>query len=109
MEFKDRFTELREELDMKQKTLATLLQISASAVSKYEAGTSYPSIPMLIQIARCFKVTVDYLLGLSSVKNPYAPTQFTPQEAELIIKYRRLNKEDQVRIDERINTILDRK
>lgn len=107
MDFVKRLIDLREEKNMKQKDLADILTLKQSAVSKYEKGLSQPPIATLIKIAEYFEVSVDYLLGLSSVKNPYSADKFTPKEAEIIAKYRKLTKENQIRIDERIGAMID--
>lgn len=58
-------------------------------------------------MAQIFECTVDYLLGLSDVPNPYAPQAFTPREAEIILKFRKLTRENQIRMDERIGAMID--
>ena len=107
MDFKTRLSGLREDQDMKQKDLAEMLNLKPSAISKYEKGVSQPGIQTLIKIADIFHVSVDYLVGLSSVKNPYSPEKFTPREAELVAKFRKLTKENQIRVDERLSAMLD--
>ncbi len=107
MDFMTRLYGLREETNMKQKDLAALLNIKPSAISKYEKGNAQPAISTLIKIAEIFHVSMDYLLGLSSIKNPYSADKFTPKEAEIITKYRKLTKENQIRIDERIGAMID--
>jgi transcriptional regulator with XRE-family HTH domain len=107
MDFKTRLNELLDEIDMKQSKLADILNLKSSAISKYKIGLTQPSIITLIKMADVFKVSVDYLLGLSSIKNPYAKEAFSPKEAEIIARYRRLIKENQIRVDERISAMLD--
>ncbi|MDP4109398.1 MAG: helix-turn-helix transcriptional regulator [Bacillota bacterium] len=107
MDFSIRLRDLREENNVKQKDLAQQLNLKPNAISKYEKNVSQPSIATLIKIAEIFHVSVDYLLGLSSIKNPYSADRFTPKEAEIIIKYRKLSKENQIRIDERIGAMID--
>ena len=107
MDFCKRLIDLRESKDMKQKELGDILNLQSSAISKYEKGITQPNIASLIKIAEYFSVSVDYLLGLSSVKNPYSADKFTPKEAEIITKYRKLSPENKIRIDERISTMVD--
>ncbi len=54
---------LRRENDMTQEQLAQLLCISSAAVSKWEAGNSYPDITMLLPLAQIFSVSIDELMG----------------------------------------------
>ena len=63
--FGKRFYELRKEHNYTQHKLAKLLNISRSTISKYESGDLFPTTHTLIKIARVFKVSVDYLIGLS--------------------------------------------
>lgn len=107
MDFQIRLCNLREEKNMKQNELAEQLNLKSSAISKYEKGLTQPSIPTLVKMAEIFECSVDYLLGLSSIKNPYSPDSFTPKEAEIIAKYRKLTKENKIRIDERIGAMID--
>ena len=107
MEFKTMIYNLRVDSDMSQKDLADMLNLKSSAISKYEKGIAQPSMTTLIKLADIFHVSVDYLLGLSSIKNPYTTENFTPKEAEIIFKYRKLTRENQIRIDERIGTMID--
>ena len=63
--FAQRLKELRTEHGMTQQYLASLLNIKQQSYIRYEYGTGEPSLGTLINIARIFNVTTDYLLGLS--------------------------------------------
>ena len=107
MEFSVRLKELRVDNDMSQTELAEKLNLKASAISKYEKGITQPSIDTLKSLAEIFSVTVDYLIGMSDIKNPYSNSQITPNEADLIEHFRQLTYENKIRIDERIKTMAD--
>lgn len=53
----------RKDRGFTQKELAGLLNISYQAVSKWEAGNSFPTVDMLYEIAKILNVTVDLLLN----------------------------------------------
>jgi len=57
-----RICALRKHAGWNQGELARRLQISTSAVGMYEQGRREPSADMLVDIARVFGVSVDYLL-----------------------------------------------
>jgi transcriptional regulator with XRE-family HTH domain len=47
-----------------QADVAHKLGLTKSVISAYETGLRLPSYDILIQIAKLFKVTTDYLLGV---------------------------------------------
>lgn len=79
MQFGDTFAELRRDKGLKQCELGEILHISPQVISSYERNIRQPSIEMLIEFARFFNVSVDYLLGLTDL--PISPsvleTEFT--------------------------------
>ena len=107
MNFTKRLLDLRKENNMKQKDIEVKLNLGPNAISKYENGRSKPNIQTLIKMSEIFKCSVDYLLGLSSIRNPYTSDNFSPKEAEIIVRYRKLTRENQIRIDERIRAMID--
>ena len=64
-------SQLRKERDMTQFALATALQVSHQAVSKWETGSALPDIDILLAIANLFKVSIDnLLLGSDEIEDP---------------------------------------
>ena len=57
-----RIAALRREAGMSQAQLAQVLQVSPSAVGMYEQGHREPSADTLVELARIFQVSVDYIL-----------------------------------------------
>lgn len=66
-----RIRELREDNDLLQKQLAEYLHCSQVAYSRYELGARDIPTQVLIDIAKFYNTSVDYLLGLTDNKNPY--------------------------------------
>ncbi len=60
--------ELLESQGKKQKDLAKYLEVNSNVVSYWCNGTRKPNIEQIIQIAKYFNVTTDYLLGVSQNK-----------------------------------------
>ena len=56
--------ELREENNIKQIELANMLNIRQNTYSQYESGKRQLPIEILIKLAKFYKVTTDYILGL---------------------------------------------
>lgn len=63
-----RLKDLREDNDYLQKDIAQLLGISQQYYSQYELGKYTIPIEYLIILAKKYKVSLDYLVGLSNEK-----------------------------------------
>lgn len=66
-----RLKELREDSDITQKHLAERLHIKQNTYSQYENGQRQPPLEILIALAKYYNTTLDYLVGISDIKNPY--------------------------------------
>lgn len=66
-----RIRELRDDKDMSQTAMAKWLGMSQTGYSKYETGENDIPSGILIRLAEFHHTSVDYLLGLTSVKTPY--------------------------------------
>ncbi len=63
--FSSTLKSLRIKNDLTQKQLADKLGLTKSVISAYETGLRMPSYDVLISLARIFKVSTDYLLGVN--------------------------------------------
>ena len=63
-----RIYDLRTAFSWSQVQLAEKLSISKQTVSNWENENIQPSIEMLVRIAKLFRVTTDYLLGLDDTQ-----------------------------------------
>ena len=70
MGYYKRIRELREDHDLTQRQLAAMLRITQTQYFRYEQG--YRDIPtdLLIVLAKHYKTSTDYILGLSDNPNP---------------------------------------
>lgn len=66
----ERLKELRENLHLSQKVAASHFGITNFQLSRYETGKANPDPELIAEFAKFYEVSSDYLLGLSSVKNP---------------------------------------
>lgn len=66
--FMKRLKTLRYESDITQPELAKELGVSKGAVGHWEVGSREPSMEMISNIAKTFKVSVDYLMGVSNFR-----------------------------------------
>ena len=61
----ERITHLREENNLTQSSLAKKLNVTRSSVNAWEMGISVPSTALIVDLAKLFHVSTDYLLGLN--------------------------------------------
>ena len=66
-----RIRDLREDADLKQRDLAEYLHCSQQVYSNYELGQRDIPTEILIALAEFHRTNVDYLLGLTSVRDYY--------------------------------------
>ena len=66
-----RLKDLREDSDITQAALAEMLHIRQNTYSQYENGQRQVPIDVLIILARYYNTTIDYIVGISDIKNPY--------------------------------------
>jgi len=97
---KTRIKELRLERNLTQQTLAELMGINQTSLSKIECGTSTPDGLLLFDLARFFHVTTDYILFLSEERlnadNLLADNMFHIKKYQhLIAIYQKMNQKQQ--------------
>lgn len=66
----NRIRMLRKEFHMTQLRLSIELEVSQETVSAYENQKHFPSFPQLLKLSNLFNASIDYIMGLSDVRNP---------------------------------------
>lgn len=66
-----RIRDLREDRDLNQTQVATMLGMSQTGYSKYETGENDIPTAILIKLARFYNTSIDYLLGETNQKKRY--------------------------------------
>lgn len=64
MDYIDKLTGLREDRDLNQGVIATLLNTNQSTISKYELKKRKYQIEDIIKLCLFYNVSADWLLGL---------------------------------------------
>lgn len=62
----DRIKALREARGWTQAELACKMNMTRNGINSWEQGLSMPSPPSLVDLARLFSVSTDYLLGVEN-------------------------------------------
>lgn len=74
--FAERLKTLRENAGKKRQEVADSLGITRASLEYYEKGKRKPDIEVLVKIAEYYKVSTDYLLGLSNAQTVDKDIQF---------------------------------
>ena len=66
-----RLRDLRQDSDLTQKEVGTIVGMSQTGYSQYELGNNDIPTHVLITLSEYYTVSVDYILGLTDEKKPY--------------------------------------
>ena len=102
-----RLKELRSERNISQCALAQQVGLSKSAYSRFETGEREPLTSHIIMFSNFYKVSTDYILGLSDEKeykidNTNNIFDLSDHEKKLVCAYRK-HPEFQIAIDTMLN------
>ena len=68
---KTRLRELREDNDLTQEKCAKIANIGKNSYIRYENGERTPPLDTIIEFAKYYKVSIDYIAKLTNKKEPY--------------------------------------
>ena len=100
MTFGEKFKQTLEQRNISQKQFAIKMKISESAVSDYVNYRRLPNILLVREFAKALDVSVDFLLDYES-----EDVALSPEENEIIKKFRSLTSEQQKTIKSLIETL----
>lgn len=92
----NRLRELRKKIGKSQEVVGGLLNISQSRMSDYENGICAIPSDVLMLFADYYKVTIDYILGLSDNSSNVQCTDITDDEYSKLMALRNLPIEQKV-------------
>lgn len=70
----ERLQEQRTNKGLSQKEVASIIDVAPSVISNYESNSRIPSVDKLMALARLYRCSTDYLLGLDKNRLPTADT-----------------------------------
>ena len=71
MEYRERIRALREDNDYTQQQIADILNVGQRTYADYELGKTRIPVDSLIRLAWYYNVSMDYISGVSNIKNPF--------------------------------------
>ena len=95
----------RENLELKQKKVADILNVTYSTVSGWETGKDTIPLRKLIEFANIFNLSLDYLFGLTNINENYEPLNIDLKQIGKNLRNIRIkNNKTQSEIAEILNT-----
>lgn len=85
---------LREEKNISQHTLASIVKVSQQSINKYENHDVEPGINTLKMLADFFDTSVDYIIGYTDIRHKIEPVKefdLNAQEQLYLSYYRKLS------------------
>lgn len=104
MFFYQRLRDLREDADKTQNDIALYLKTSQVQYQRYESGKREIPFHMVINLAKYYDVSIDYIAGLTNLKT--GKNNLSQDEKEFLEKFSRINERNKGKLDYFINTIL---
>lgn len=99
MSLYQRIRNLREDHDKTQTDLANYLGTTAQYYGKYEKGERELPFSRAIQLADYYHVSLDYMAGRTSYKNPLSIKPINEEELLLVQKYRALSERNKGKLE----------
>ncbi|MDU5945966.1 MAG: helix-turn-helix domain-containing protein [Paenibacillus macerans] len=106
-----RIKELRKAEGISQARLAESIGVSPGNVGEWELGRSKPGADALVSLSKHFNVSTDWLLSGKTASTQILEQsseglEFSPEEMELIVKFRQLNERQKGKIEGHIEALL---
>ena len=86
----NRIKQLRDEKRMTQVRLSVELEVAQETISSYENGSYFPSYANLLKMTSIFDASIDYIMGLSDIRNPVKEGCIEQDEAKALSLYRKM-------------------
>lgn len=81
----ERLQEQRILKKLSQKEVASIIDVAPSVISNYESNARIPSVDKLIALARLYRCSTDYLLGLEKPTET-AITSLLSKEQQMLLE-----------------------
>jgi transcriptional regulator with XRE-family HTH domain len=108
MDFSIRLRLLRHKYKLTQGELAAILGVKSTAISNYESKRNEPSYEKLIALCDYFKVSCDYLLGISDTNLRMDNEDIDFEIIQLYHMYHHLSEENKKEISKYLSYLLYR-
>lgn len=82
----DRIAQIRKEHALSQEAFGERLGVTRQSISKWESNASIPEVDKLLTISRLYGVSVGWILGEDTEKNPTGEQELTEEQLRMVEK-----------------------
>ncbi len=100
--FYQRLRDLKEDAEQKQATIAKIINVSENQYGRYERGETDLPLEKAVKLAKFYKVSIDYIAGLTNDKRGLTRSELSDMETDVIKKMRSLSGERRGMLLERL-------
>ncbi len=100
IEFGKRLAEMRQQINLSQKSIADKLEIPQSTYAGYETGSRKIPLELIVRLSKILNISPTVLILGKEIN---IINDFTASELELIKKYRQLDADGKQRIENQLN------
>lgn len=100
IEFGKRLAEMRQQINLSQKSIADKLEIPQSTYAGYETGSRKIPLELIVRLSKILNISPTVLILGKEIN---IINDFTASELELIKKYRQLDADGRQRIENQLN------
>jgi transcriptional regulator with XRE-family HTH domain len=99
MQHYTRIRDLREDSDLTQEALCKKLYMHKTTYTNYEQGKHTVPFDFAVTLARFYKVSLDYIAGLTNFKKGKANPEFTDEQLKIVEQYSKLSEKNKGRLE----------
>ena len=100
IEYGKRLAEMRQQINLSQKSIADKLEIPQSTYAGYETGSRKIPLELIVRLSKILNISPTVLILGKEIN---IINDFTASELELIKKYRQLDADGKQRIENQLN------
>ena len=104
MKYYHRIEDLRIDSDLTQEQTAKIFNLHKTQYQRYENAEKNGFFEFIIQISKYYKVSIDYIAGLTNDKRGLTRSELSAEETEILKKIRSLSNERKYKLLGRLDT-----
>lgn len=107
MNLYNRLKDLREDMDKNQEQIAQIIGTSQSYYAQYENGKRALPFDRVVELAKYYNVSLDYIAGLTNDKKGLTKSQLSDDVSHLVKSYELLSERRKGRLEQFMQQLID--